>query len=68
MARTRLTRKYQVTIPREMRDGLHTGEYMNIMRKGRIIILVPHRPISAYRGILKGVPTTAFREKTDRNL
>jgi AbrB family looped-hinge helix DNA binding protein len=66
MARTRLSRRYQVTIPREVREGLRPGQYVNVMRKGSVIILVPERPISAYRGILKGVPTTGFREKSDR--
>ena len=68
MARTRLSRSYQVTIPREMRDGIHPGDYVNIVRKGRIIIILPERPLSVYRGILKGVPTTGFREKTERQL
>jgi bifunctional DNA-binding transcriptional regulator/antitoxin component of YhaV-PrlF toxin-antitoxin module len=66
MARTRLSRRYQVTIPHEMRDGRHPGQYVNVMRKGNIVVLMPERPISAYRGILKGVPTTGFREKSDR--
>ena len=66
MARTRLSRRYQVTIPREFREGLHPGQHVNLSRKGSIIILMPERPISAYRGILKGVPTTGFREKNDR--
>jgi hypothetical protein len=39
---------------------------VNVTRKGSIIILMPERPISAFRGILKGAPTTGFREKTDR--
>jgi len=65
MTRTRLTRRYQVTIPREIREGLHPGQYVNVTRKGSIIILTPERPISAYRGILKGVPTKGFREKND---
>jgi len=66
MARTRLSRRYQVTIPRDIREGLHPGQYVNVTRKGNILILMPERPISAYRGILKGVPTTGFREKNDR--
>jgi bifunctional DNA-binding transcriptional regulator/antitoxin component of YhaV-PrlF toxin-antitoxin module len=68
MARARLSRRYQVTIPRDIREGLHPGQFMNVTRKGSVIILVPERPISAYRGILKGVPTTGFREKNDRQL
>ena len=68
MTRTRLSRRNQVTIPRAFREGLHPGQYVNVMRKGGIIILVPERPISEYRGILRGVPTTEVREKVDKNL
>jgi len=39
---------------------------MHVIRKGNVIMLVPDRPISAFRGILKGVSTTGFREKKDR--
>jgi len=49
-----------------MRDGLQPGQYVTVTRKGSFIILLPERPISVYRGILKGVPTTGFREKNDR--
>jgi AbrB family looped-hinge helix DNA binding protein len=65
MARTRVSPKYQVVIPREIREGLslRPGQEMQMIRKGNIIILVPEQPISAYRGVLRGV-----REKSDRNL
>jgi bifunctional DNA-binding transcriptional regulator/antitoxin component of YhaV-PrlF toxin-antitoxin module len=66
MALTRLSRRYQITIPREMRDGLHPGQHVDVMRKANIIVLAAEREISAYRGILKGVPTAGVREKTDR--
>ena len=68
MARTRVSPKYQVVIPREIREGLslRPGQDMQVIRKGNIIMLVPDRPISAFRGILKGVSTTGFREKKDR--
>jgi AbrB family looped-hinge helix DNA binding protein len=66
MTRRRISRRYQVTIPREIRDGLRPGQYLEVTRKGNVIVLVPERPISAYRGILKGIPTTGLREKTER--
>jgi AbrB family looped-hinge helix DNA binding protein len=68
MARTRVSPKYQVVIPREIREGLSLkpGQDMQVIRKGNLIILVPDRPIAGFRGILKGVPTTGFREKKDR--
>jgi AbrB family looped-hinge helix DNA binding protein len=68
MARTRLSSKYHVVIPREIREGLslRPSQDLQIIRKGNIIMLVPDRPISAFRGILKGVSTTGVREKKDR--
>jgi AbrB family looped-hinge helix DNA binding protein len=68
MAKTRVSPKYQVVIPKEIREGLslRPGQDMQVIRKGNIIMLVPDRPISAYRGILRGLATTGFREKKDR--
>jgi AbrB family looped-hinge helix DNA binding protein len=68
MAKTRLSPKYQVVIPKEIRDGLslQPGQDMQVIRRGNVIMLVPDRPISAYRGILRGLATTGFREKKDR--
>jgi AbrB family looped-hinge helix DNA binding protein len=68
MPKTRVSPKYQVVIPKEIREGLSLkpGQEMQVIRKGNVIMLVPDRPLSAYRGILRGVPTTGYREKKDR--
>jgi AbrB family looped-hinge helix DNA binding protein len=68
MARTRVSSKYQVVIPKEVRErhGLKPGLEMQVISKGRSIILVPDRPLSAFRGILRGMPTEGQREKKDR--
>jgi AbrB family looped-hinge helix DNA binding protein len=68
MASTRVSAKYQVVIPKEIREGLslRPGQEMQVIRKGNVIMLVPDRPISAYRGILRGMSTTGYREKKDR--
>ncbi|HUR81136.1 MAG TPA: AbrB/MazE/SpoVT family DNA-binding domain-containing protein [Thermoanaerobaculia bacterium] len=68
MAKTRVSPKYQVVIPKEVREGMSIkpGQEMQVIRSGNLIILVPDKPLSAYRGILKGIPTTGFREKKDR--
>lgn len=68
MAKTRVSPKYQVVIPKEIREGLslRPGQDMQVIRKGNVIMLVPDRPISAYRGILRGLPTAGVREKKDR--
>ncbi len=68
MAKTRVSPKYQIVIPKEIREGLglRPGQDMQVIRKGNVIMLVPDRPMSAFRGILRGLPTTGFREKKDR--
>ncbi len=68
MARTRVSPKYQVVIPKEIRErhGLKPGQEMQVISKGSTITLVPDRPISAFRGILRGMPTAGHREKKDR--
>jgi AbrB family looped-hinge helix DNA binding protein len=65
MATTRVSRKYQVVIPKAIREGLsiRPGQEMQVIRKGNVITLIPDRPISAYRGILRGLATTGYREK-----
>jgi AbrB family looped-hinge helix DNA binding protein len=68
MAKTRVSPKFQVVIPKEIREGmsLRPGQDMQVIRKGNVIMLVPDRPISAFRGILRGMSTTGYREKKDR--
>jgi len=70
MARTRVSPKYQVVIPKEIRDrhGLKPGQEMQVISKGNSITLIPDRPLSAFRGILRGMPTAGHREKKDRRL
>jgi AbrB family looped-hinge helix DNA binding protein len=70
MARTRVSPKYQVVIPKEIRDrhGLKPGQELQVISKGNSITLVPDRPLSAFRGILRGMSTAGYREKKDRRL
>ena len=68
MARARVSPKYQIVIPKEIRErhGLKPGQEMQVISKGGTITLVPDRPLSAFRGILSGMPTNGYREKKDR--
>ena len=60
--------KYQVVIPKEVRErlSLHKGQKMTVMAKGDIIVLMPVAPIKHYRGFLKGMNTQGIRDKRDR--
>ena len=68
MARTRVSPKYQVVIPKEVREslGLKVGQELQVVTKSGTITLVPERPLSALRGFAKGVRTDGLREKKDR--
>jgi AbrB family looped-hinge helix DNA binding protein len=57
--------KYQVVIPREVRETLSIkpGEKMQVIRYGNRIELVPVKKIKTMRGFLKGIDTTVVREK-----
>ena len=68
MARTRISPKYQVVIPKEVREsmGLQVGQELQVVAKGGTITLVPERPLSKLRGFAKGIRTENLREKKDR--
>ncbi len=57
--------KFQVVIPREVRESLSIkpGEKMQIIKYADRIELVPVRKIKDMRGFLKGIDTTVVREK-----
>jgi AbrB family looped-hinge helix DNA binding protein len=68
MARTKVSPKYQVVIPKEVRDSmdLQVGQELQIVAKGGVITLVPERPLASLRGFARGIPTDDLREKKDR--
>ena len=57
--------KFQVVIPREVRESLSLkpGEKMQVINYADRIELVPVRKIKDMRGFLKGIDTTVEREK-----
>lgn len=68
MGRTRVSSKYQVVIPKDVREraGVKVGQEFQVVAKGGLITLVPDKPIAAMRGFVRGIRTTGFREKKDR--
>ncbi len=56
--------KFQIVIPREVRDSLsiRPGEELQVFRYGDRIELVPVRSIREMRGFLKGIDTTLERD------
>lgn len=59
--------KFQVVIPKEVRESLHLrpGQKLQVMEHDGRIELIPDRDISELRGFLKGI-NTAFEREDDR--
>jgi AbrB family looped-hinge helix DNA binding protein len=57
--------KYQVVIPKSIRDSLklRPGQKMRVVEYEGRIELIPERDISELRGFLKGIDTRLEREK-----
>ncbi len=62
--------KFQVVIPKKVRDQLHikAGQKMMAMPYGEHIQLVPVKSAKALRGLLKGcdIDMNSIRDKSDR--
>jgi AbrB family looped-hinge helix DNA binding protein len=68
MARAVISPKFQIVIPKEIRErlDLKPGQQVALIERQGLITIVPQRPISELRGILKGAPTDDYRDETDR--
>ncbi|THJ22759.1 MAG: AbrB/MazE/SpoVT family DNA-binding domain-containing protein [Nitrospira sp. CG24E] len=68
MATTTISTKFQIVIPKEVREKLHLTpqQRLQIVEKGGIITLVPEVPLKSLKGTLKGMSKTDLREKKDR--
>lgn len=65
MEAVKLSPKFQVVIPREVREKLHlvAGQRMQVIAYGNRIELIPEKEISEMRGFLKGIDTAVVREE-----
>jgi AbrB family looped-hinge helix DNA binding protein len=68
MAKVRLSSKFQIVIPRDVREKLNlkAGEQIVMVEKAGIIHLVPQKPIKQMRGFVKGGDTRDIRDEEDR--
>lgn len=64
MEAVKLSPKFQVVIPRSVREKLHlvAGQRMQVVAYGNRIELIPEQEIGAMRGFLKGIDTSVPRE------
>jgi AbrB family looped-hinge helix DNA binding protein len=67
MQTVKVSPKYQVVIPRDVRDSLRVrpGQKMQVVEYAGRIELIPERDIREMRGFVKGI-NTAFEREKDR--
>jgi AbrB family looped-hinge helix DNA binding protein len=68
MTRVRLSSKFQIVIPREIRERLRLrpGQQMTLLERGNTITVIPDQPLEKLRGTLKGAAVDGLRERRDR--
>ena len=68
MAETTVSSKYQVVIPKEVRERLQIkpGQKLSVIAKGGVIHLVPVLELDQLQGFVRGIDTSNLREKADR--
>ncbi len=68
MATTTISPKFQIVIPKEVREKLHLSpqQRLQVVEKGGVITLVPEVPLKTLKGSLKGMSKTGIREKKER--
>ncbi len=57
--------KYQVVIPKEVREslGIFSGQKIQVLTYKNRIELIPIKPMKKMRGFLKGISTNVKRDK-----
>lgn len=67
-AQTTLSSKFQLAIPKEIREEMHleAGQKFAFLRKGDILQLVPLRPLESFFNIVPGANTGLERDRSDR--
>ena len=60
--------KFQVVIPKQVRDQLHLipGQKVQAVAYAGRVEFIPVRPASELRGILRGMDTSVVRDEQDR--
>jgi AbrB family looped-hinge helix DNA binding protein len=68
MAKVKLSSKFQIVIPAEIREkmNLKAGEEIVMIETSGVIHLVPQKPIKQMRGFVKSGDTQDIREEEDR--
>lgn len=65
MSTVTVSPKFQVVIPREVRESLQLkpGQELEVIEYDGLLHFIPLRPIHEYRGSLEGIDTTIERDE-----
>ncbi len=68
MTRVTVSPKFQIVIPKELRQKLRLrpGQKMTLLEREGILTAIPDLPPEKYRGIVKGMSPAGVREKKER--
>lgn len=68
MATTTISPKYQIVIPKDVREklDLKSGQKLTVVVKGGVVYLIPEKPVESFKGFLKGMSTRHIREDKER--
>lgn len=68
MSTVTVSPKFQVVIPREVREllGIHPGQKLQVLAYEGRIELVPFTGVREMRGFLRGLPNDFERDEEDR--
>jgi AbrB family looped-hinge helix DNA binding protein len=63
-----LSSKFQISIPKTVRDGLHwkPGQEFVFIPKGKGVLVMPVPELDQLAGIAKGARTEGYRDRKDR--
>jgi AbrB family looped-hinge helix DNA binding protein len=72
MLQAKLSSKFQLSIPKTMREDLHlqAGQQFTLVARGNIIELIPLQAIKDARGMLSGSQykdSSEYRDRQERN-
>jgi AbrB family looped-hinge helix DNA binding protein len=63
-----LSPKFQVVIPRDVREklDLKPGQKIVVIEKGGVLHLIPQKPMREMKGFVRGIDTSKLRDEEDR--
>lgn len=65
MATVKVSPKFQVVIPRAIREslGIRPGQKVQVLKYENRVEFIPLKPMKQMRGFLKGIDTSVSRDK-----